>query len=79
MAGVAGTFYHACAWTPNGTVICFGDNNAGQLGNGGTNPTSDSWSLPPVVGLSGGECKIALSAQNAYSLLSCISDQCDLH
>lgn len=41
--------YHSCARRQNGTVVCWGSNLTGQLGNGGLN---DSAVPVPVTGLS---------------------------
>ncbi|MBK8049785.1 MAG: RCC1 repeat-containing protein [Anaerolineales bacterium] len=46
--GVGG--YHSCAVLSNGDALCWGDNEAGQLGDG---TTTDHWSPVPVEALAG--------------------------
>jgi alpha-tubulin suppressor-like RCC1 family protein len=42
--------YHTCALISNGTVTCWGDNSAGQLGDGGTTASN----VPVAVAVAGG-------------------------
>ncbi len=49
---------HMCALLSTGTVECWGDNNSGQLGDGGPNAVS------PPVGVSGITNAIAIAADN---------------
>ena len=51
VTGVTAGFAHACARKTSGAVFCWGANDRGQLGNGGSGPTS---SPEPVAGLTSG-------------------------
>jgi alpha-tubulin suppressor-like RCC1 family protein len=62
---VAG-FYHTCALTTSGGVLCWGRNADGQLGNG----TISSFSATPVpvVGLSSGVADISLNINHTCAV-----------
>jgi len=62
VVALAAGFRHNCALLANGTVVCWGDNRQGQLGN---NPLTTSSSVAiPVAGLT---TAVALTAGNAHT------------
>ena len=71
---------HACALRSDGTVVCWGDNQAGQLGNGTTGP--DTCGMTPcsrtrvTVGLLPKTTAIAVGALDTCALLSDGSVEC---
>lgn len=78
MAGVAAvtiskSSYYACARTSNGAAYCWGQNSAGQLGNGAT---SNSLSPAQVVGLSGGVAQIATGNLHACAKMEAGGVRC---
>ena len=56
--------YHTCAILDNGDLKCWGWDNVGQLGDGGTNVNQDS---PVSVDLGTGRTAIAISAGNSHT------------
>lgn len=62
-AGVA----HTCALTNTGTVLCWGSNEFGQLGNGGT---ANVTSPVQVVGLASSAVSIAAGSESTCALTS---------
>jgi alpha-tubulin suppressor-like RCC1 family protein len=65
--------YHGCALKVDGTVMCWGDNFSGQLGDGSTTDNS----IPvAVVGLSAGVAAITLGFNHSCALLATGGVQC---
>ncbi len=62
---------HACALTQSGSVYCWGDNSAGQLGDGTVLPKASPQLVPGVVGAvalaAGGSQSCALSSVGAVT------------
>jgi alpha-tubulin suppressor-like RCC1 family protein len=59
---VSAEFSHTCALTAEGAVLCWGDNNAGQLGSGNS---GDRNSVPTAVG--GAQVYRALAAGKEFT------------
>lgn len=51
----AGVFTHTCGVTSSGAAYCWGDNEAGELGDGST---TDRTTPTPVVGPEGGSALV---------------------
>jgi alpha-tubulin suppressor-like RCC1 family protein len=49
VAGITAGYYHSCAPLTNGTVVCWGDNYYGQLGNAADNGNDDANPTPTLV------------------------------
>jgi Domain of unknown function DUF11/Regulator of chromosome condensation (RCC1) repeat len=59
---------HTCALLASGAVSCWGWDNAGQLGDGGTIPGADAPAPPATpVALPGGQSAVAISAGRFHS------------
>ncbi|MGB7587662.1 MAG: hypothetical protein WBM00_03025, partial [Solirubrobacterales bacterium] len=65
VAITAGAF-HTCAILDNGSVICWGYNNFGQLGNGNTNTIGDNETPASVGPLDLGPGRTAVAIDAAY-------------
>ena len=65
VAGVATGAAHSCAWTNDGDVLCWGDNDHGQLGDG----TKASRARPVAVGLDGPAEEVAAGAHHTCARL----------
>jgi len=57
---------HSCALLDDGTVRCWGHNDAGQLGNGNTNDIGDD-ETPTVGGVNLGNRAVSISAGDDYT------------
>jgi alpha-tubulin suppressor-like RCC1 family protein len=62
---VAAGAEHSCALTTAGAVMCWGDNHAGEVGDG---TTDDRWTPVPVVGLGAGVRAIAAESVHSCAL-----------
>jgi predicted flap endonuclease-1-like 5' DNA nuclease/alpha-tubulin suppressor-like RCC1 family protein len=58
--------YHTCAILDNGSVKCWGQDNHGQLGDGGTNANTDSPSSTPVD-LGPGRTAVAIASADYHN------------
>ena len=70
---VSDEFSHTCALTADGAVLCWGDNNAGQLGNGNT---GDRSSVPLPVGGAAGFRALAAGKEFTCGLTAQGAAQC---
>jgi alpha-tubulin suppressor-like RCC1 family protein len=76
VTAIAAGPYHTCALLSGGTVVCWGDNQAGELGNGSTSGPdtcgSDPCSTSPVAvsGLTGVK---AISARGSFTTCALLS------
>lgn len=64
--GLASGAHHTCAITAAGGLLCWGDNDYGQLGDGATN---DSATPVPVTGLDHGVLEVAAGRRHTCALI----------
>jgi alpha-tubulin suppressor-like RCC1 family protein len=71
MQGIAAGYQHTCAVTPDGSVMCWGNNGVGQLGLGHTNNIGDN-ELPYTAGFAVlGAVFVKLLSSSAGSSSTC--------
>ncbi len=73
---VAAGSHHTCAVTLAGAAYCWGNNNAGQLGNGTTVNLDSSPAPLPVAGLGSGVVAVATGLNHACALTTSGSVHC---
>ena len=72
VAAAAG-YYHTCAVTTAGALLCWGGNQYGQLGDG---TTTDRWTPVPVNGLTSGVVAVTAGYYHTCALTSAGEVQC---